>query len=53
MDGEMNGEQEVECVQDETCQAAPAEPVVEPTARQERQSFNNQPLKGLENLKLF
>ena len=46
----MDEEQEVECVRDETCQAAPVEQVME---REERKSFNNQPLKGLENLKLF
>jgi len=49
----MDGEQEVVCVQDETCQAAPPYPVAEPAERKERQPFNNQPLKGLENLKLF
>lgn len=46
----MNEEQEVECIPDESCQPAPAEPLVE---RGERQSFNNPALKGLENLKLF
>ena len=40
---------EVVYVQDETCQAAP-ESVA---ANGERQAFNNKPLKGLENLKLF
>lgn len=49
MDGVTDGEQEVVCVQEEACQPAPQEPV----ARQERESFNNQPLKGLENMKLF
>ena len=49
----MDDELEVECIQDETCQSAPPEPVVEMEERNERQSFNNQPLKGLENLKLF
>ena len=53
MEGEMDEEQEVVCVQDETCQAAPPEPVAEPGLRKERQSFNNQPLKVLENMKLF
>jgi 3'-5' exoribonuclease len=48
----MNGTQEVECVPDEACQAAP-EPLEKVVAREERQSFNNQPLKALENLKLF
>jgi len=48
----MDGEQEVECVQDESCQSAP-EPVEKVVVREERQSFHNQPLKGLENLKLF
>jgi len=52
MDSEVAGEEEVVCVRDETCQAAP-EPVERVVAREERQSFNNQPLKGLENLKLF
>lgn len=51
MNGDPDGEQEVELVQDETCHAAPREPALE--ERLERQSFNNQPLKGLENLKLF
>jgi 3'-5' exoribonuclease len=46
------GEQEVERVRDETCQSAP-EPAEKVVVREERQSFNNQPLKGLENLKLF
>ncbi len=50
MDEGVAGESETECVQDETCQSAPDEPVV---VREARQSFNNQPLKGLENLKLF
>ena len=53
MDGDMNGEQEVECVRDETCQPATPEPAVAPVERKERQAFSNQPLKGLENLKLF
>ncbi|MFZ2950025.1 MAG: HD family phosphohydrolase, partial [Desulfuromonadaceae bacterium] len=52
MDGEMGGEQEVICVQDETCQLPP-EPAERAAVREERQSFNNQPLKALENLKLF
>jgi hypothetical protein len=49
MDEELDGEQEVVCVQDETCQSAPPEPA----EHTERHSFNNQPLKSLENLKLF
>ncbi|MDD2736598.1 MAG: HD domain-containing protein [Desulfuromonadaceae bacterium] len=48
----MEDEQEVECVRDETCQSAP-EPAEKVVMREERQSFKNQPLKGLENLKLF
>lgn len=53
MDDEVDGEQEVVCVQDESCQPALAEPDAKPVERMERQSFSNQPLKGLENLKLF
>lgn len=49
----MDGKQEVECMRDETCQPAPPEPVAEPREGRERQSFNNQPLKALENLKFF
>jgi 3'-5' exoribonuclease len=49
----MDDEQEVECIRDETCQMSPPEPPEEPIKLQERQSFNNQPLKALENLKLF
>ena len=49
MDGEMGEEQDAVCSQDEICQPL----TVEPPARQERQAFNNQPLKGLENMKLF
>ncbi|MBW4056015.1 MAG: HD domain-containing protein [Proteobacteria bacterium] len=48
MDDALDGEEEVRCVQDETCEAAPPEPV----SCQKRQSFNNQPLKALENLKI-
>jgi len=44
---------EVEPVCDETCRPAAPEPVVEVLTRPEKHSFNNQPLKGLENLKLF
>ena len=46
----MGDEQEVECVRDEVCQTAPVEQVIQ---REERPAFNNQPLKGLENLKLI
>jgi len=53
MEGEIDGEQEVVCVQDETCQPAPTEPAAVPAPRPEKQSFNNQPLKALENMKLF
>jgi 3'-5' exoribonuclease len=53
MEGDLAGEQEVVCVQDETCPPAPPEPVAEVPPRTEKQSFSNQPLKGLENLKLF
>ncbi len=42
---------EVERVCDETCQPGP-ETVERVLVREERQTFNNQPLKGLENLKL-
>ncbi|MBC7962006.1 MAG: HD domain-containing protein [Steroidobacteraceae bacterium] len=49
----MDEEQQVECLQDETCQMPSEEPPAPPVARPERQAFNNQPLKGLENLKLF
>ncbi len=52
MDGELTGEQELSCDPDEACQAAP-KPVDRVVVREERQSFNNQPLKGLENMKLF
>ncbi|MDD2582213.1 MAG: HD domain-containing protein [Desulfuromonadaceae bacterium] len=53
MDDEANGEQEVVCIQDESCQPAPPEQAAKAVERTERQSFSNQPLKGLENLKLF
>lgn len=49
----MDDEQEVVCVQDETCHVAPADQTIEVATLEERPSFNNQPLKGLENLKLF
>jgi 3'-5' exoribonuclease len=52
MEGDMDGEQEVVCMQDETCQESPPELEAAPDERK-RQSFNNQPLKVLENLKLF
>ena len=53
MSEEMSGEQEVVCVPDESCHPAHPEPVAVPEERKGQQSFNNQPLKGLENLKLF
>jgi 3'-5' exoribonuclease len=49
----MDMEQEVECVSDESCHAPMLEPKLEPMTQSERAAFNNQPLKGLENLKLF
>ena len=49
MGGEMGEEQEVVCSKDDACQLPPTEP----PASLERQAFNNQPLKGLENMKLF
>jgi 3'-5' exoribonuclease len=49
----MDEEQEVICEQNESCQEAPPEPVVEVVKQRERPVFNNQPLRGLENLKLF
>ncbi len=49
----MDDDQEVECLQDETCQPHCEEPPPAAPPRPERQTFNNQPLKGLENLKLF
>lgn len=52
----LDEEQVVACCVDEAeCDAAPvSEPLSPaPSPRQERPSFNNQPLKGLENLKLF
>ena len=52
MDGETDGE-EVESVQDETCQLSPTEPAAGLGSRSERPSFNNQPLQALENMKLF
>jgi 3'-5' exoribonuclease len=48
----MDGEQEMVSVRDETCHTAP-DAVEIAAVREERQSFNNLPLKGLENLKLF
>lgn len=50
---EQEQEQEVECLQDESCDPRYEETPPPPPDRQERQSFSNQPLKGLENLKLF
>ncbi len=49
----MGNEQEVESVLDETCHVALPEPVEKVVVREAQQSFRNQPLKGLENLKLF
>lgn len=50
----MEGEQEVECVRDETCEPPPEEqPAAAPAAKRERQNFGNQPFKTLENLDLF
>lgn len=43
---------EVERISDESCQLLPEEPPIKVTLGKEQQ-FNNQPLKGLENLKLF
>jgi len=49
----MDEEQEVECVLDETWQPPREEQPAPPVSKLERQAFSNQPLKGLENLKLF
>lgn len=49
----MDERLEVESVRDETCQPHCEEPPPAAPSRPERQTFNNQPLKGLENLKLF
>ncbi len=49
----MGEDQEFNCLQDETCQPHYEEAVSTPAPKAERQSFSNQPLKGLENLKLF
>lgn len=49
----MEDEQEVECVQDGSCEPLCAEPVAATAPKQERAAFSNQPLKTLENLKLF
>lgn len=49
----MDEEQELECQGDEPClQSAGEQPPAVP-AKPERQTFSNQALKGLENLKLF
>ena len=53
MEGEMNGGREVEYVQDETCQPPTPDPTEKTVVREERSSFNNQPLKALENMKLL
>jgi 3'-5' exoribonuclease len=52
MEEQRGAEQRVQTVQDETCQAAPVDPAGA-VERKERPTFNNQPLKALENLKLF
>ena len=51
----MDEEQEIECIQEDLQQLPPEEPPapLPQTNRPERQAFSNQPLKGLENLKLF
>ena len=49
----MHEEPEVECIQDETCQLPKEEPPAAQFSKPEQQSFSNQALKGLENLKLF
>lgn len=49
----MNEEMEVESVLDESCHISSPEPVQVVAERKEQSSFSNQPLKGLENLKLF
>jgi 3'-5' exoribonuclease len=49
----MEDEQEVECVRDENCRQPEEEPAATASAGQERPAFSNQPLKSLENLKLF
>jgi len=49
----IDQEQQVECLQDEICPAPIEEPPAAHAPRAERPAFSNQPLKGLENLKLF
>lgn len=50
----MGEDQEVECIRDEPAPLPSEEMVVAAQSpKQERPAFNNQPLKGLENLKLF
>lgn len=44
---------EVEQICDETCHSSPSEIMQRTVVKEEQQSFNHQPLKGLENLKLF
>lgn len=53
MAAKATGTPEALAVPEETCQPAPAEPTVKQAERTDRQVFNNQPLKALENLKLF
>ena len=48
----MEGEQGLECQQDDV-RPLPEEPAATTAPSPERQAFSNQPLKGLENLKLF
>jgi 3'-5' exoribonuclease len=50
----MNGEQEVELMCNEECEPQRTEKSPEePSARQDRKNFGNQPFKALENLDLF
>ncbi len=50
----MDEDQEIECIREDLQQQPEEPPAPLPrTSRPERQTFSNQPLKGLENLKLF
>jgi 3'-5' exoribonuclease len=51
----MDEDQEIEYIREDRQQLPPEEPPapLPQTSRPERQAFSNQPLKGLENLKLF
>jgi len=49
----MDEELEIERVLDETCETPREESAVQSVPTRERPAFSNQPLKGLENLKLF